>query len=96
LIDQIAYGQLVSWSSMMFLGAVLTALPVMVTLLFISVGLGVVTRAAPSLNIFSVGLPATIVAGFFVLIVSLGSIGARIQWLWLQGLSQIRVLAGIP
>ena len=96
LIDQIAYGQLVSWSSMMFLGAVLTALPVMVTLLFISVGLGVVTRAAPSLNIFSVGLPATIVAGFFVLIVSLGSIGSRIQWLWLQGLSQIRVLVGIP
>ena len=33
----------------------------MVTLLFISIGLGVVTRAAPSLNIFSVGLPATIV-----------------------------------
>ncbi len=96
LIDQIAYGQLVSWSSMMFLGAVLTALPVMVTLLFISVGLGVVTRAAPSLNIFSVGLPATIVAGFFVLIVSLGSIGSRIQWLWLQGLMQIRVLVGIP
>ena len=96
LIDQIAYGQLVSWSSMMFLGAVLTALPVMVTLLFISVGLGVVTRAAPSLNIFSVGLPATIVAGFFVLIVSLGSIGSRIQWLWLQGLTQIRVLVGIP
>jgi flagellar biosynthetic protein FliR len=96
LVDQIAYGQLVSWSSMMFLGAVLTALPVMVTLLFISVGLGVVTRAAPSLNIFSVGLPATIVAGFFVLIVSLGSIGSRIQWLWLQGLTQIRVLVGIP
>jgi flagellar biosynthetic protein FliR len=96
LVDQIAYGQLVSWSSMMFLGAVLTALPVMVTLLFISIGLGVVTRAAPSLNIFSVGLPATIVAGFFVLIVSLGSIGSRIQWLWLQGLTQIRVLVGLP
>ena len=87
LIDQVAYGQLVSWSSMMFLGAVLTALPVMVTLLFISIGLGVVTRAAPSLNIFSVGLPATIVAGFFVLMVSLSSIAGRIQWLWLQGLT---------
>ncbi len=96
LIDQVAYGQLVSWSSMMFLGAVLTALPVMVTLLFISIGLGVVTRAAPSLNIFSVGLPATIVAGFFVLMLSLASIGGRIQWLWLQGLTQIRVLVGLP
>jgi flagellar biosynthetic protein FliR len=95
LFDQVAYGQLVSWSSMMFLGAVLTALPVMVTLLFISIGLGVVTRAAPSLNIFSVGLPATIVAGFLVLMVSLSSIASRIQWLWLQGLTQIRVLVGL-
>ena len=91
-----AYAQLVSWSSMIFLGALLTALPVMVTLLFISIGLGVVTRAAPSLNIFSVGLPATIVVGFVVLLMSLANIGSRIQWLWLQGLLQIRSLAGLP
>ena len=91
-----AYAQLVSWSSMIFLGAFLTALPVMVTLLFISIGLGVVTRAAPSLNIFSVGLPATIVVGFVVLLLSLANIGSRIQWLWLQGLLQIRSLAGLP
>ena len=91
-----AYAQLVSWSSMIFLGALLTALPVMVTLLFISIGLGVVTRAAPSLNIFSVGLPATIVVGFVVLLLSLANIGSRIQWLWMQGLLQIRSLAGLP
>jgi flagellar biosynthetic protein FliR len=91
-----AYAQLVSWSSMIFLGALLTALPVMVTLLFISIGLGVVTRAAPSLNIFSVGLPATIVVGFVVLLLSLANIGSRIQWVWLQGLLQIRSLAGLP
>jgi flagellar biosynthetic protein FliR len=91
-----AYALLVSWSSMIFLGALLTALPVMVTLLFISIGLGVVTRAAPSLNIFSVGLPATIVVGFVVLLLSLANIGSRIQWLWMQGLLQIRSLAGLP
>ena len=96
LFSPAAFGQLVSWSSMIFLGALLMALPVMVTLLFISIGLGVVTRAAPSLNIFSVGLPATIVAGFLVLMISLPSIGSRIQWMWLQGLIQIRTLAGLP
>ena len=96
LFEPQAYAQLVSWSSMIFLGALLTALPVMVTLLFISIGLGVVTRAAPSLNIFSVGLPATIVVGFVVLRLSLANIGSRIQWLWLQGLLQIRSLAGLP
>ena len=56
---------------MMFLGAVLIALPVMISLLFINIGLGIITRAAPSLNIFSVGFPASIAAGFVILIISL-------------------------
>jgi flagellar biosynthetic protein FliR len=67
----------------------------MVALLFINIGLGVATRAAPSLNIFSVGFPAMIAAGFGVLMVALPSIGGRIQWLWLQGFIQVRTLVGI-
>lgn len=85
-----AWAQFVKWSSMIFLGAVLLALPVMVTMLFINIGIGVVTRAAPSLNIFSLGLPVMIVAGFFILVVALPSIGARIEWLWLQGFIEVR------
>jgi flagellar biosynthetic protein FliR len=95
LLSATAWTQLLGWSSMMFLGALLTALPVMVVLLFATVGLGVATRAAPSLNIFSVGLPATIVGGFLVLILSLSSMGSRIQWLWMQGLGQVRALVGL-
>jgi flagellar biosynthetic protein FliR len=94
LVDQ-SWAQLLSWSSMIFLGAVLIALPVMVTLLFINIGIGVITRAAPSLNIFAVGLPVTIFIGFLVLLLSLGNIGARLQWLWTQGLTQTRVLVGL-
>jgi flagellar biosynthetic protein FliR len=45
----------------------------MVSLLFTNIGLGVVTRAAPSLNIFAVGFPAMIIAGFLILIVSMES-----------------------
>jgi flagellar biosynthetic protein FliR len=93
-VDQ-AWRMLLAWSSMIFLGALLIALPVMVTLLFITIGIGVITRAAPSLNIFSVGLPATIVLGFAVLIMAMGSIGARIQGLWSQGLAQVRLLVGL-
>ena len=90
-----AWPQLLAWSSMIFLGALLIALPVMVSLLFITIGLGVITRAAPSLNIFSVGLPATIALGFGLLLLSLGSIGAQIQALWTQGLTLVRQLAGL-
>jgi flagellar biosynthetic protein FliR len=87
--------QFIAWSSMLFLGALLIALPVMVALLFINIGLGVATRAAPSLNIFSVGFPAMMFAGYAVLIMALPNIGARIQWLWMQGFFQVRALVGL-
>jgi flagellar biosynthetic protein FliR len=96
ILNQAVYGRVLQWSSMIFLGAVLMALPVMVSLLFINVGLGVVTRAAPSLNIFAVGFPAMIMAGFIILIISMESIGGRIEWLWVQGFSLIRDVIGAP
>ena len=80
---------------MMFMGGVLLALPVLVILLAVNIGLGVVTRAAPSLNIFAVGFPAMIIAGFLILYASMSSIAARIQWLWMAGFSQIRMILGI-
>ena len=95
ILGQASFGKVVAWSSMMFLGGVLIALPVMVSLLFINIGLGIVTRAAPSLNIFSVGFPASIAAGFLVLILSLESIGGRISWLWMQAFSHAKDLVGL-
>ena len=79
----------------MFLGALLLALPVMVTMLFINIGLGVATRAAPSLNIFSLGLPVMILTGFGVLMMALPSMGSRIEWLWLQGFLEVRSQLGL-
>jgi flagellar biosynthesis protein FliR len=95
ILNQNIYGRVLQWSSMVFLGAVLMSLPVMVSLLFINVGLGVVTRAAPSLNIFALGFPAMIMAGFMILIMSLDTIGARIEWLWLQGFNVVRDVMGM-
>lgn len=95
LLGQVAFGKVIAWSSMIFLGGLLIALPVMIALLFINIGMGVVTRAAPSLNIFSVGFPATIAAGFIVLIFSMESIVSRIQWVWMQAFSHVRDLVGL-
>lgn len=96
ILNQALYSRVLQWSAMMFLGAVLMALPVMVSLLFINVGLGIVTRAAPSLNIFAVGFPAMIMAGLVILIISLDSIGGRIEWLWVQGFTVVRDVIGVP
>ena len=89
-------GLLLRWSSMMFLGAVLISLPVMVAMLFINIGVGIITRAAPSLNIFSVGFPASVVVGFLILFAFLGSMIGRIDWLWVQSFSTLRELLGVP
>ncbi len=96
VLQATVFTRLIQWSSMVFLGAILIALPIMASLLFINIGMGVVTRAAPSLNIFSVGFPAMIMTGFLILIMSTESIGSRIEWLWLQGFNAIRDVIGVP
>lgn len=85
----------VQWSGMIFLGAVLLAMPILVSLLFINLGLGVITRAAPALNIFAVGFPAMILAGIILLAMSMNSIGFRIQWLWRQGFETLSQALGL-
>jgi flagellar biosynthetic protein FliR len=74
----------------MFFSALLISLPVVITLLFVNIGVGFITRAAPSLNIFSVGLPAILLAGFVVLWLAVPSIVSRISWLWVQTFGQMR------
>ena len=88
-------GKVVRWSSMIFLGGLLLALPIMVILLFINIGLGVVTRASPSLNIFSLGFPAMIFAGLLVLTFSLDGIGGRMEWLWMRAFEMTRDVLGV-
>ena len=95
ILNQATFGKVVAWSSMIFLGGVLIALPVMISLLFINIGLGIITRAAPSLNIFSVGFPASIAAGFIILIIALESIIGRMRWLWTQAFLNARDLVGL-
>ena len=47
------------------------ALPVTLVLLLVQVVTGVIGRSAPSLNLFALGLPASVLAGLAALIASL-------------------------
>ena len=57
------YISLVQLASWMFSSALVFALPVITSLLFINIAFGVMSRAAPQLNIFAVGFPFTLVCG---------------------------------
>lgn len=86
---------IIKWSSMIFVGAVLLGIPMMASLLLINMGLGVITRAAPALNIFAVGFPAMILAGMLLLMMSMSSIGFRITWLWKQAFDVLGQVIGV-
>ena len=92
LMTQDVLGKMTAWGSMMFVSALLISLPVVITLLFVNIGVGFVTKAAPSLQLFSVGLPAILLSGFIVLWMAVPSIINRINWLWVQTFNQMRGL----
>lgn len=62
---------LVLWGSEIFKSGVLLSLPVLTALLITNLALGILTRAAPQLNIFAVGFPITLLMGFLVLALSI-------------------------
>lgn len=63
-------GRIVGFGGEMFATAVAMALPVTLILLLIQLAAGVLSRSAPALNLFSLGLPAGVVAGLAALIIS--------------------------
>jgi len=65
---------LVQWAGIVFSAAVQMILPIITTLLTITLALGVITRAAPQLNIFSIGFPIGILSGYIILLLILPSI----------------------
>ena len=86
---------LLQWSALLFTGAAMIALPAMVVLLLANSAMGVVSRAAPSLNVFAVGFPLTLLMGIGVLIVLLPSFMGNVQSLWFEAFQQIRLLLGV-
>jgi len=67
-----------------------------IALLIVNLALGVVTRAAPQLNLFGIGFTITLLCGFFVLIVGLDGIMAGISSLINSALTAVGELVGAP
>lgn len=73
LLDVDMLGQVISWTKILFTGALQVALPAIITLLTINIVMGVMTRASPQLNVFSVGFPVTMTMGFLVITATMPS-----------------------
>lgn len=76
------------------LGAgLLLVLPAITALLVVNIAFGVMTRAAPQLNIFSIGFPLTLVLGLAIFWVTLADIFSQYQLLASEALQWLRELA---
>ena len=80
---------LMTWSSQIFISAVLIAFPMMIGLLLVNALLGLVSRAAPSLNVFAIGFPALIPMGLIMLLLSMGMWFEQVENLWFRGFSSV-------
>ena len=92
VLPENVYFSIVSWAGYVFAMSLLMALPVMVAVLLINFSFGVMTRAAPQLNIFAVGFPVTLLAGFILMLLSLGVFESQSQVLFSEGLGLLTAL----
>jgi len=88
------FGTVVGWGGKMFEAGTVIALPAVVGLLLINVALGVVSRAAPQLNLFAVGFPVSMLLGFAMLLLSLPTLQGAFERLLLEAIRLAARLVG--
>lgn len=79
LVNASTYFSILQTAALIFSASLLIALPVIIALFLINLIIGVLTRVAPQLNIFSVGFPITILVGLGLMLVTLPTLGAGIS-----------------
>lgn len=65
--------------STMFATAARLMLPIVTVLFLVNITIGIITRSAPTLNLFSFGFPITLLAVFLVLFLSVAPLGFAFQ-----------------
>ena len=70
-ITLFSFNSLAEWGGEIFKSGLQLALPILTALLITNLALGILTRAAPQLNIFAVGFPLTLSIGFVMLALSI-------------------------
>lgn len=88
------YWQLVGWGTALFRGALMVALPGLTALLIVNLAFGVVSRAAPTLNLFAIGFPATLIGGLLIILAGLPAMQAGFTALMRETLALATSLMG--
>jgi flagellar biosynthetic protein FliR len=84
--------ELVRWGGRIFSAGLQLSLPIVAALLITNVALGILTRAAPQLNLFGIGFPVTLGVGFLTLSLAMPYLGTPILNLFNQGIEAGRAI----
>ncbi len=89
-VDRELFWEIVNLGSWMFSAAFLIVLPGITALLMVQAGLGIVTRAAPTLNIFSLGFPFMMTFSLFIAWIGLVTLPNHFEVIFDFGLGFLR------
>lgn len=84
--------QLASWGAKIFSAGLQLSLPIIAALLITQVALGILTRAAPQLNLFGIGFPVSLAVGLLVISMTLPYLSMPLQNLFNQGIEASRLM----
>lgn len=82
--------------SWMFASGLVISLPLLTALLIVNLAFGVMSRAAPQMNVFAVGFPITLVLGMILMWVGLESFLPNFMQFIEEGFGFVRTVMGAP
>ncbi len=78
------------WGGRIFSAGIQLSLPIVAALLITNIALGILTRAAPQLNLFGIGFPVTICVGFLMIAIVLPYMATPLEHLFYEGFTVMR------
>jgi flagellar biosynthetic protein FliR len=94
-LDSGALWNVAAWGTELFNGALMVALPGITALLVVNLAFGVMSRAAPTLNLFAVGFPVSLIFGLVIVYVGLPSVQATFVSSLGNALEVLRTMFGM-
>jgi len=84
--NAVKYKEIVEWGGWMFATALSLAMAPLTAMLLINFSFGIMTRAAPQLNIFAIGFPITMCSGLLIMWLTMGNFLTHFEAQWQRAL----------
>ena len=93
-LSHAAIGGIIQFGGLIFAAGLSIALPVGFAMIMVQIVMAVIARSTPSLNLFAVGLPATLLAGILLLASAMPAMSDSLERAVSIGLDQSAKLGG--